>query len=87
MPGYERVKLTAELTVVSPEGTNKPFVAAKRAAGETGLAREGGPETIVLAGDVSEVLEANTKTTEAALQAGAREVSIKVEAESNADKF
>ncbi len=87
MPGYERAKVTAELTAISNENTDKAFEAAKESAGETGLAREAGPETLMLAGDRSEVLEAVSKVLAAALDAGAREVTVRVEAESDADSF
>ena len=54
MPGYERAEVSAELTVVPSERAGKPpreqVEAAKKAAGETGLANEAGPETLVLAG-------------------------------------
>ncbi|MGI8866432.1 MAG: hypothetical protein ACR2G1_06850 [Rubrobacteraceae bacterium] len=87
MPGYERAEVTAELTVRSPEDTNEAFDAAKRSAGETGLARDAGPEALMLAGGRVEVLEAVGKVLEAALEAGAREVNMKVEAEADADSF
>jgi hypothetical protein len=54
MPGYERAELSAELKVVpSPHAEAAPreqVEAARRAAGETGLAHEAGPETIVISG-------------------------------------
>ena len=91
MPGYDRAELTAELKVLSsPEAERSPreqVEAAKRAASESGLAREGGPETTVLAGGRKEVLEAAMKTVEAALDAGARAVEVKVEAEGEAERF
>lgn len=87
MPGYERAEVTAELIVRSPEDTNEAFDAAKRSAGETGLARDAGPEALMLAGGRVEVLEAVGKVLEAALEAGAREVDMKVEAEADADSF
>ncbi len=91
MPGYERVAFTAELTVTLSEGAEKkppkePLEAAKETAGASGLAHESGPETILLAGG-REVLEAAMKTIEAALDAGAREVTLKVEAEGDAPRF
>ena len=91
MPGYERAQLSAELKVVPSERAEKPprdqIEAAKSAAGETGLAREAGPDTIMLAGEREEVLEATMKVIEAALGAGARTVEVKVEAEADADRF
>ena len=87
MPGYERVEITAELTIVAPEGTQESLAAAREMAGASGLAREAGPETILLAGVRREVLEAITKTTEAALDAGAEAVEVKVVAEAEAGKF
>ncbi len=61
--------------------------AAKTAAGETGLAHEGGPETLVLAGGRREVLEATMEVIEASLDAGASAIEIKVEAEGDAPRF
>ena len=91
MPGYERVQLSAELKVVPSGRIEKPsreqIEAAKSAAGDTGLAREAGPETIILAGEREEVLEATMKVVEAALVAGAHAVEVKVEAEADADRF
>ena len=91
MPGYERAQLSAELKIVPSERAEKPprdqIEAAKSAAGETGLAREAGPDTTMLAGERGEVLEATMKVIEAALDAGARTVEVKVEAEADADRF
>ena len=91
MPAYERAELSAELKVLpSPEAEKPPreqVEEAKRAASESGLAREGGPETTVLAGGRKEVLEAAMKTVEAALDAGARAVEVKVEAEGESERF
>ena len=62
MPGYERAEVSAKLTVLPSERAEKPpreqVEAAKTAASDTGLAHEAGPETLVLAGDRREVLEA-----------------------------
>ena len=89
MPGYERAQLSAELKVVPSDRAEKSpraqIEAAKSAAGETRLAREAGPETTMLAGERKEVLEAMMKVIEAALDAGAKAVEAKVEAE--ADRF
>ena len=91
MPAYERAELTAELTVVpSSEAESPPreqVEAAKRAAGESGLAREAGPEITALAGGRREVLEASLKVIEAALDAGAHAVEVRVEAEGEAERF
>ena len=89
MPGYERAELTAELKVL-PSGEDGPrdqIEAAKAAAGETGLAHEAGPETMVLAGGRWEVLEAATRVVEAALDAGAGGVELKIEAQGDAPRF
>lgn len=91
MPGYYRAELSAELKVVPSPGAEKSpreqIEAAREAAGETGLAHEAGPETIVLAGDRAEVLSAMSKVVFASLDAGVRTVEIKVEAEGDADRF
>jgi uncharacterized protein YqgV (UPF0045/DUF77 family) len=91
VPAYERAELSAELKVLpSPEAEKSPreqVEEAKRAASGSGLAREGGPETTVLAGGRKEVLEAAMKTVEAALDAGARAVEVKVEAEGGSERF
>jgi uncharacterized protein YqgV (UPF0045/DUF77 family) len=84
VPAYERAELSAELKVLpSAEAERSPqeqVEEAKRAASGSGLAREGGPETTVLAGGRKEVLEA-------ALEAGARAVEMKVEAEGDSERF
>ena len=91
MPVYERAQLSAELEVVtSPEAERSPrdqVEAAKAAASESGLAREAGPETTVLAGGREEVLQATMRVIEAALDAGAHAVNVKVEAEGDAPRF
>jgi uncharacterized protein YqgV (UPF0045/DUF77 family) len=85
MPGYNRAEISAELTVVtSTEAEKSPqeqIEAARRAASDSGLAHEAGPETTVLSGERSEVLEATRKVIEASLDAGAHVVQVKVEAE------
>ncbi|QIN83915.1 hypothetical protein GBA63_15640 [Rubrobacter tropicus] len=89
MPGYERAELTAELKVL-PSGEDEAraqIEAARTAAGETGLAREAGPETMILAGGRKEVLAAATRVVEAALDAGARGAEVVVEAEAEAGRF
>ena len=91
MPAYERAQLSAELEVVtSPEAERSPqeqVEAAKEAASESGLALEAGPETTMLAGGRKEVLEATMGVIEAALDAGAHAVNVKVEAEGVASRF
>jgi uncharacterized protein YqgV (UPF0045/DUF77 family) len=92
MPGYDRVELTAELTVVpSSEAKSSPpreqVEAAIRTAGDSGLAREAGPEVTVLIGGRREVLEATMKVVEAALDAGAHAVKVRVEAQGEAERF
>lgn len=76
-------ELIAELTIeTSPEGKRSPqeqFDAVREAAGATGLARESGPESMALAGDESEVLEALPEVLKAALEAGAKAVEVRVE--------
>ena len=91
MPAYERTELNAELKVVPSEGAEasprEQVEAAKRAAGESGLAREAGPETTMLTGDRREVLEAAIKVVEASLDAGAHAVELRVEAQGEAPSF
>ena len=91
MPGYERAEVSVELTVVPSERVGKPpreqVETAKKVAGETGLAHEAGPETLVLAGGRREVLEATMEVIEASLDAGASAIKIKVEAEGDALRF
>jgi uncharacterized protein YqgV (UPF0045/DUF77 family) len=91
VPAYDRSELTAELTVVpSSEAESPPreqVEAAKKAAAESGLAREAGPEVTALAGGRGEVLQASLKVIEAALDTGARAVEVRVEAEGEAERF
>ncbi len=91
MPGYERAPVSAELKVVTSDGggtsPEDQVAAAKEAAGASGLAREAGPDTVMLAGSRAEVLRAMAETLETALDAGAKAVEIKVEAEADADRF
>ena len=91
MPGYNRAEVSAELTVVTTtEAERSPqeqVEAAKQAASDSGLAHEAGPETTVLAGGRSEVLEAMRNVIEASLDAGANEVQVKVEAQGDAASF
>lgn len=91
MPGYNRAEFTAELKVLtsadSERAPKEQIEAAREAAGDTGLAREAGPETTSLAGERSEVLGAVLKVIEASLDAGAHAVQVKVEAEGDAPRF
>ena len=91
MPAYERAELNAELKVVPSEtaetSPQEQVEAAKKAAGESGLAHEAGPETTILTGGRREVLEAVTKVVEASLDAGARAVEMKIEAQGEAPSF
>ena len=91
MPGYERAELTAELKVVPSSEADKPpreqIEAAMSVAADSGLAHEAGPEVTALSGGRAEVLEAVTKVTEAALDAGAHAVEVRVEAEGEAGRF
>lgn len=92
MPGYERAEVSAELRVVpaadAPQGPPQEQVAAaRRAAAGLGMAREGGPEAVLLAGSREEVLEGVRRVAEAALDAGARAVEVRIEAEPDAPRF
>ena len=89
MPGYERAELTAELKVLTSgeEGSRGQIEAAKTAAGASGLAHESGPETMVLAGGRRAVLDAATRVVEAALDAGAGGIDLKIEAQRDAQRF
>ena len=91
MPAYERAELNAELKVVPSEtakaSPQEQIEAAKKVAGESGLAHEAGPETTVLSGGRSEVLEATRKVIEASLDAGAHAVQVEVEAQGDAASF
>ena len=91
MPAYERAELNAELKVVPSEtaeaSPQEQVEVAKRVAGESGLAREAGPEITMLTGERREVLEAAIRVVEASLDAGARAVEIKIEAQGEAPSF
>jgi uncharacterized protein YqgV (UPF0045/DUF77 family) len=91
VPGYNRAELTAELKVLasaeSEKAPNEQMEAARRAAGDSGLAREAGPETMALTGERSEVLEAMRKVIEASLDAGAHAVQVNVETEGDSPRF
>lgn len=91
MPGYNRAELTAELKVLASADSEmdpkEQIEAARRAAGDSGLAREAGPETTALAGERSEVLGAVLKVIEASLDAGAQAVQVNVETEGESSRF
>jgi uncharacterized protein YqgV (UPF0045/DUF77 family) len=89
VPAFERAQLTAELKVLpsGEDGSRAEIEAAKTAAGESGLAHEAGPETMVLVGGRREVLDAATRVVEAALDAGAGGVELKIEAQGDAPRF
>jgi hypothetical protein len=91
VPGYNRAELSAELEIeTSSQARKSPqeqIEAARRAAGDTGLAHEAGPGTTVLAGSRREVLDGLAKVLEASLEAGAHLVRVKVEAQGDAPRF
>jgi uncharacterized protein YqgV (UPF0045/DUF77 family) len=91
VPGYNRAELTAELKVLASADSEKApkeqIEAAREAGGDSGLAREAGPETTALAGERSEVLGAMLKVIEASLDAGAHAVQVKVETEGDSSRF
>ena len=91
MPGYERAPASAELKVTTSDQAEKPpqeqIEAAKEAAGASGLARDAGPEAMVLAGSREEVLRAAMAVVEATLDAGAETVEVKISAEAQAARF
>jgi uncharacterized protein YqgV (UPF0045/DUF77 family) len=91
MPGYTRAELTANLKVVPDREAEKApqeqVAAAKRAAADSGLAHEAGPEATILAGDRAGVLDALRAVVEAALDAGAHAIEVTVEAERDARRF
>jgi uncharacterized protein YqgV (UPF0045/DUF77 family) len=91
VPGYNRAELTAELKVLASSDSEmapkEQIEAARHAAGDSGLAREAGPETTALAGGRSEVLDAVLKVIEASLDAGAQAVQVNVETEGESSRF
>lgn len=76
-------QLTAELTVQTvldaEKSPREQFAAALEAAAASGLAREAGPEALILAGGEEAVLAALGATLRAALGVGARAVDVRVE--------
>lgn len=91
MPGYHRAPVSAEMKVEPSTGGREPpqaqVRAAERAAGETGLAHEGGPGSTLLAGERDEVLAGAAKVVAAALDAGAHRVQVTFEASGDAPRF
>ena len=92
MPGHNRAEIVAELKIIpSPRAEQPPRAqveAGLHAVGETGLAaHEAGPDSTVLSGGREEVLEAVRRVTEAALDAGAKTVEVRVEAQEEAGKL
>ena len=92
MPGHNRDEIAAELKITpSPRAEQPPraqIEAVMRAAGESGLAaHEAGPDSIVLSGGREGVLDAVRGVTEAALDAGAKTVEVRVEAQEEAGRF
>jgi uncharacterized protein YqgV (UPF0045/DUF77 family) len=70
-------ELTAELTI-DPDG-DQAVAAGRAAATETGLALDTGPNTTALSGAKREVLDALRRVLDAALDAGAATVQVKLE--------
>ena len=70
-------ELTAHVTISGPDGARD---AALAAAGASGLAREGGPGELLLAGERAQVLAALGDAVVAALDAGAYGLDAKLEA-------
>lgn len=92
MPGYNRAELSVEMKIFpSAQGEKAPreqIEAGMRAANASSLStHEAGPDTTALAGRRGEVLDAVRKVIEAALDAGAGEVQVKVEAQEESGKF
>ena len=92
MPGYHRAEISAELRIIpSSQGEKAPreqIEAGMRAASDSGLStHEAGPDTTALAGRRGEVLDAVREVIEAALDAGAREVRVNLEAQEESGKF
>jgi hypothetical protein len=70
-------ELTAEYTIGGPEAAHQ---AARTAAAPSGLAREAGVGTTLLAGGRERVLEILNAVVVAALDAGAYEIDLRLEA-------
>jgi uncharacterized protein YqgV (UPF0045/DUF77 family) len=92
MPGYNRAELSVEMKILpSNQGAKAPreqIAAGTEAANASGLSTlEAGPGTTALAGRRGEVLDAVRQVIDAALDAGAGEVQIKVETQGESGKF
>lgn len=92
MPGYNRDEIAAEFKITpSPRAGRSPrdqIEAGMRAAIGAGLAaHEAGPDSTVLSGGREEVLEAVRRATEAALDAGAKTVEVRVEAQEESGRL
>ena len=74
-------ELTAHFRAEGPEGVR---AAVLEAVQPSGLAREAGPDELMLAGPRGEVLEALTAAISAALDAGASALDVKLEAPTEA---
>ena len=74
-------ELTAHFKIEGPSDVN---AAVLDAVGPSGLAREAGPDELMLAGAREEVLEALTAAVSAALDAGAHGLDVKLEAPTEA---
>jgi hypothetical protein len=72
-------ELTAEFTIGGPE---EAFAAARAVADPSGLAREAGPTAMLLAGSRTDVLGTLNDVVAAALDAGAQEIDVRLEAPS-----
>ena len=69
-------ELTAEFTVAGPDAA---LEAARGVADPSGLAREAGPATTLLAGTRAEVLATLDDVVAAALDAGAHRLDVRLE--------
>jgi len=70
-------ELTAEFTIEGPEAA---FAAARAVADPSGLAREAGPQTTLLAGSRARVMATLGEVVTAALDAGAQRLDVRLEA-------
>jgi hypothetical protein len=70
-------ELTAHFTIAGPDAAR---AAALEAAGPSGLAREAGPDELILAGPQADVLAVLGDAVTAALDAGAHGLDVRLEA-------
>jgi hypothetical protein len=70
-------ELTAELTL---EGPDEARAAAREAAGASGIGLDAGPGQTMLSGSRSAVLSALDAVVRAALEAGAHQLDVRLEA-------